>query len=494
LTYFSHAAAIPQRLEERYGVPVVNKYLPLQHHLCHGASAFYASPFKEAAVLVVDGIGEFSSAWLGYGSRDGLKPLPNVKFPDFPHSLGIWWDWVVEFLGFHPYNSAHLMALAAYGRSSPVIDRLLEVLSDSDEGFFKVDTDVFRFREAQPKNSGLASIKNSPSEDRLQAYFGVAPHRPGEVYTPEHMELAYASQKVLEHHLLRMANFLHEQTGMENLCYAGGVGLNCVANYKIANKSGFKRVFVQPAANDAGTSLGAAYLIDHEVLGHDRLPPMEHAFWGPQYGEAEILAALKSANLSFQRREDIAEVVASEIANGRVVGWFQGPMEWGPRALGSRSLLADPRRGEMRKTLNEVVKIREWFRPYCPSVLAEEARDWFVLPDSVMDMAPFMLVACPVKPERRDKIPAVIHVDGSARLHVVTRETNPLYHRVLTAFKEQTGVPLVLNTSFNESEPIVCTPADAIATCLKTRIDSLAIGPFLVRFDRSLFGEVSVNE
>jgi carbamoyltransferase len=374
------------------------------------------------------------------------------------------------------------MALAAYGRSSPVIDRLLEAVSDADEGFFRVDTDVFRFREEQPKSSGLASITNSPSEERLRSQLGVEPRRHGEAYKVEHMELAFAAQRVLEHHLLRMLHFLHEQTGLDNICYAGGVALNCVANYKIANELGFKRVFVQPAANDAGTSLGAAYLINHEVLGHDRLPPMEHAFWGPQYGEDEIKVALKSANLSFERQEDIAQVVATEVAAGRVVGWFQGPMEWGPRALGSRSLLADPRRGEIRKTLNEVVKIREWFRPYCPSVLEEDAHEWFVLPDSVMDMAPFMLVACPVKDNRREEIPAVIHVDGSARVQIVTRQTNPLYHQMLSAFKKQTGVPLVLNTSFNESEPIVCTPADAIATCLHTRIDSLAIGPFLVRF------------
>jgi carbamoyltransferase len=483
LTYFSHAAAIPKRLEERYGVSVVDKYLPLQHHLCHGASAFYASPFEEAAVLVVDGIGEFSSLWLGYGNRDGLKPLLNVKFPDFPNSLGIWWDWVVEFLGWHPYASAHLMALAPYGKPSSLIDKLLSAVSDADpeEGFFKVNTDVFPFRAELPKNSGLASITNSPSEEGMQNHLGIKPrHEPG--YLPEHMDLAFAAQRVLEHHLLRMVRHLREQTGMENLCYAGGVGLNCVANFEIATQAGFKRVYVQPAANDAGTSLGAAYLIDHEVLGHDRLPPMEHAFWGPQYGEDEIKVALKSANLSFERKEDIAQVVATEVAAGRVVGWFQGPMEWGPRALGSRSLLADPRRGEMRKRLNEVVKIREWFRPYCPSVLEEDARDWFVVPDSVMDMTPFMLVACPVKDNRREKIPAVIHVDGSARVQIVKRETNPLYHQLLTAFKKQTRVPLVLNTSFNESEPIVCTPADAITTCLHTRIDSLAIGPFLVRF------------
>jgi carbamoyltransferase len=484
LTYFSHAAAIPKRLEERYGVSVVDKYLPLQHHLCHGASAFYASPFEEAAVLVVDGIGEFSSVWLGYGSRDGLKPLPNVKFPDFPNSLGMWWDWVVEFLGWHPYNSAHLMALAPYGKPSSLIDKLLAAVSDADpaEGFFKVNTDVFPFRAELPKNSGFASITNSPSEERMQNHLGIKPRRYGDGYLPEHMDLAFAAQRVLEHHLLRMARFLHDQTGSDNLCYAGGVGLNCVANFEIATKAEFKRVYVQPAANDAGTSLGAAYVLNHEVLGLDRLPPMEHAFWGPQYGEDEIKVALKSANLSFERQEDIAQVVATEVAAGRVVGWFQGPMEWGPRALGSRSLLADPRSIIMPSHLNSVVKAREWFRPYCPSVLEEDARDWFMLPDSVMDMAPFMLVACPVKDNRREEIPAVIHRDGSARVQIVTRQTNPLYHQMLSAFKKQTGVPLVLNTSFNESEPIVCTPADAIATCQKTRINSLAIGPFLVKF------------
>ena len=484
LTFYSHAAAIPKRLEERYGVSVVHKYISLQHHLCHGASAFYASPFEEAAVLVVDGIGEFSSLWLGYGNQDGLKPLPNVKFPDFPNSLGIWWDWMVEFEGWHSYNSAHLMALAAHGKPSPLIDKLLEAVSDADpaEGFFTVNTDVFPFRAELPKNSGLASITSSPSEERLSDYLGIKPRRPGNGYMLEHMDLAFAAQKVLEHHLLRMVHHLREQTGMENLCYAGGVGLNCVANFEIATQTGFKRVYVQPAANDAGTSLGAAYVLNHEVLGHDRLPAMEHAYWGPEFCDAEILAALQAAGLNYAVHDDIAHVVASEVAAGRVVGWFQGPMEWGPRALGSRSLLADPRRGEMRKTLNEVVKPREWFRPYCPSVLEEDARDWFVMPDSVMDMAPFMLVACPVKEERRETIPAVIHVDYSARVQTVNHQKNPLYHRLLTEFKELTGVPLVLNTSFNESEPIVCTPADAIATCQKTRINSLAIGPFLVKF------------
>lgn len=454
----------------------------LGHHLCHAASAFLVSPFEEAAVLVIDGIGEGASTWLGHGKADELRALETAEYP---HSIGFVWERMSEFLGFDVYSGpGKLMGYACItdprgelsGRD--YLSAMREVFREEPNGTFFVDNDAFRFR----------------TEDfsGLERRFG--PRRPQAVDRYEDASIAAALQTVTSDVMVHLANRLYDRinegraTPVTDLCMAGGVALNCVANYEIALRSRFRRIWIQPAANDAGTAIGAAALLHHRLGGRGRLR-MDHAYWGPGFSEDECRAALEEKKLDFIRPDDLPAQVAASIERGEVVAWFQGRQEVGPRALGNRTILADPSRFDTRTRLNLRVKYRESFRPFAPSVLPRALDRFFETPSDMVS-ARYMLFALPLK-DRRDVqvIPAVIQENGSdgratARIHLVDAEHNPLYAQLIGEFERLTGLGLVLNTSFNISEPIVTTPREAVATFLRSSMDALAIGPYLVRQPR----------
>ncbi len=464
--FFAAFDRIPRRLAER-GFRCAPTWI--EHHVAHAASAFFVSPFDEAAILVVDGRGEGDSAWLGHGRGRHLRPVDAVPLPA---SIGFLWELFAVFLGFGIYEAAKVMGLAAYGHPARFAAALERIAPPLPDGTFAIDDAITRFRSMRyyPPGADLTA---------LSALVGVPPRDPDDSIGVAHRGLAAALQHHTDTLLGGLARRLHAATGARALCVAGGVGLNCVSNRKLLVDGPFDRLFVQPAAHDAGTALGAAYHIWHTALGRTERHPMTHAYLGPAYDDAEIEQRLKARGVPYRRSDDIAADVARLIAGGAVVGVFQGRMELGPRALGNRSLLADPRDPGVRDMLNRKVKHREYFRPFAPSVLEEEAGRWFAIerPTSATE---YMLTTWPVRPEVRDRIPAVVHIDGSARVQVVRRAANPRFHAILTAFHRLTGVPVLLNTSFNDSEPIVCSPDDALNTFGKTRIDRLAMGGFIV--------------
>ncbi|MBI5367317.1 MAG: carbamoyltransferase [Planctomycetes bacterium] len=439
------------------------------HHLSHAASTFYVSGFDEAAVLTADGVGEWTTTAWGIGRGTELTLSQELRFP---HSVGLLFSALTSYLGFQ-VNDAEwkVMGLAPYGRPL-YVDRLWQVVDLKPDGSLRLDMKYFDF---------LRSSRRTVNA-RWEALLG-RPTRPPEGEIEEfHRDVARSGQAVVEEILVRMARHVQRATGLRNLCLAGGVALNCVANWRIRQECGFDNVFIQPAAGDSGGALGAALYLYHAVLRQPRRQVMDHALFGPAFSHAEIVATLHAHGAAYATADDDEDLVrrtARYIAEGKVVGWFQGRMEFGPRALGSRSLLADPRSAAMKDTINAKVKYREAFRPFAPAVLKEHAHEWFDMPAG-MD-APFMLLVPQVRPERRSQIPAVTHADGSARVQTVTAQTNPLFHGVLREFGRLTGVPVVLNTSFNvRGEPIVCTPQDAWKTFVHTGIDVLIMGRCIV--------------
>lgn len=441
----------------------------VEHHLAHAASAYFLSPFADAAVLAIDGLGEADTALLCHGQGNRLHRLRAVPYPD---SLGFLWEVCSLFLGFDVYDAAKVMGLAAYGnpqRFAAQFRQLVELLAD---GTFKVHADLLRFNELRyyPPTAYLSG---------LEALFGLKPRLPESELGPSYQDIAAALQHTTNRVLLHMAEKLHAKTGSENLCIAGGVALNCVANSVAFEKGPFRHLYVQPASHDAGTAIGAAYFIWHQILGRPERDVMQHAYWGPAFSNEQIEERLRAHGLRYRRSDHLELEVAKLISEGNIVGFFQGRMELGPRALGNRSLLADPRNSNMREILNHKVKHREYFRPLAPSVLAEAASEWFAIGKETLTND-FMLMTYPARAHLRDRIPAVLHVDGSSRIQTVRSATNPRYHRLISEFLALTGVPIVLNTSFNDSEPIVCSPDDAIHTFQKTQIDYLAIGDFIV--------------
>ena len=465
---FCEALGLPRR-------EVRASFHHVEHHRAHMASAFFVSPFEKAAVLSVDGMGDFVSTMWGTGNGNQITVADSVYFP---HSLGFLYTAVSQWLGFTGFgDEGKVMGLASYG--TPNVDGLADLVRIQADGSFELNMDYFRHeREGVEMTWGegtptLGPIYSQKFVDR----FGPVRTR----YTPVeriHEDMAATLQAVVEKALEAVLHRLHRETGLSDLCLAGGVALNGVFNGKIRKRTPFKQLYVQPAANDAGTALGAAAYVWHQVLGKPRGYVMRDAYAGPSYSSAEIEQALQKAGVAYNTFDDdaIATNAARLIANGNVVGWFQHRMEWGPRALGARSILADPRRHEMKDILNARIKQREPFRPFAPSML-EKAVDEYLegaQPD------PFMVTVYPVRPHKKAEIPAVTHVDGTARLQSVTAEHASHYARVIGAFEKETGVPVVLNTSFNENEPIVCAPADAIDCFMRTRMDALAIGNFLV--------------
>ena len=443
----------------------------VEHHLAHLASAFFPSGFEDAAVLSVDAFGDGVSTMLAEGRGSSLEVLDRVAFP---HSLGVFYTAVTQWLGFPGYgDEGKVMGLAPYGtpRFTEELHRLVKPAGE----LFELELAYFRHHE---DGIEMTWAEGRPTvgrlfSPRLEELLGPA-REPDAELTAHHEDVAASLQAVLEEHYLRLAAALWERTKLPRLCLAGGVALNAVANGRILRETPFEQVFVQPAASDSGTAVGAAFHVLNE-----RGFAMEHAYWGPGYSDDECAAALSAAGIVGERldEEELCAVVAERIADGDVVGWFQGRMEFGPRALGNRSILADPRRHEIKDVLNARVKHREAFRPFAPSVLAETAADWF----EQEHPSPFMVLVYRTRAEKRELIPGVNHVDDTGRLQTVTRTANPRYHRLIQEFEWRTGVPMVLNTSFDENEPIVMRPADAVETFRRTRIDLLVLGSYVVR-------------
>lgn len=440
----------PHHLQARFIGSTTNdwQWHYVDHHVAHAASAFYPSPFRKAAIMTLDGRGERATTTYGYGRETEMVRIGQV---DLPHSLGLLYEEVTAHLGFLRSSDEYkVMALASYGKPAYIND-------------FR---DIVRL-----KDNGIYEINNLNLEER----FGPARLR-NTPFTDHHFNVAHSLQKVLEESTIELANWLQQETGEENLCMAGGVALNCVMNSRIKEKSNFRNVWVQPAAGDSGTSLGAAIWVDREIRNDKRSFEMTHAYWGPDYGDQEIEEFLKKSKIRYRVMTDASREAADLLANNKIIGWFQGPMEFGPRALGSRSILASPIDSSMQARLNEI-KDREDFRPVAPVVIEEDAGDWF----DKADYSPFMLFVYDIKPDKVDTIPAVRHVDGTARIQTINNEQHPLYYNLLKAFKEKTGVPVLINTSFNTlGKPIVCTPRDAIECFWSQPFDALVIGKFLI--------------
>jgi carbamoyltransferase len=437
----------------------------LDHHLCHAASAFLVSPFERAAVLVVDGASESDTTMMASGTGRQLKVLQRTPLP---HSLGQFYAAITSFLGFKPDHDEYIvMGLAAYGEPSYAGELRRHVLRLAPAGRFELNTRLLDFH--------LARV-GFFTRDFVEL-FGPRRH-PEEDLTQRHRDVAASAQLILEETLLHLGRHLRTLTDADSLCLAGGVAYNCVANARLRDELGFRQLFVQPAAGDAGAALGAALLWDSRRGEMSERRVMQQAYWGPEFSEVDCRRAVDDAGLTAVRLEEAAlcDRMAGELAAGRLVFWFQGRMEWGPRALGNRSLLADPRREDMRAIINAKVKLREPFRPFAPSVLEERAPEFFDLKGA----SPFMLSTVSVLPSAKGLLPAVMHVDGSARVQTVARTVNSRFHHLLSAFGKKTGVPVLLNTSFNVQEPIVCSPVDAVRCFLRTQVEWLVLGNLLI--------------
>jgi carbamoyltransferase len=469
----------------------------VEHHLAHLGSAFLVSPFAEAVTVSVDGFGDFASAAWGVGRGDVIEVEDKVYFP---HSLGIFYQALTQFIGFPNYGDEYkVMGLAPYGEPR-FMAQMRQIVLLQEDGSFRLNLDYFRhhrekveyeWEDGEPRVGALYS-------ERLGELLG-APRRADEPLAQHHKDIARSVQAMYEEAFFHLLRRLHQRHGLERLALAGGCAMNSVANGKIYANTRFRQVYIQSAAGDAGGAIGAAFVVS-AGLGGKAAPVsgprgggparqgyvMDHAYQGPHFGRAAMAALLeaRAAELPPEQfevseigdEEALCERGARAISEGQVVGWFQGRMEWGPRALGNRSILGDPRRADMKDILNLKIKRRESFRPFAPSILREAVDDWFENDDDV----PFMMQVFQIRAARRGAIPAVTHVDGSGRLQTVSRQTNPRYHRLISAFARLTGVPLVLNTSFNENEPVVCRPEEALDCFLRTRMDLLVLGDFVI--------------
>jgi len=437
----------------------------IEHHLAHAASSYLVSPFNESAILTVDGVGEWDTTTLGYGRGGDIRLLKSIQFP---HSIGLLYSTFTAHLGFTVNNSEYkVMGLAPYGR--PIYyDRFMKFIDVKDDGSYHLDMSWFDYH-----------YKNTMPGKKIIDEFGPV-RKPAEELTQHHKDIAASLQKVTEDMLMGLLKHLHDLTHIDNLCLAGGVALNSVANGKIIRQTPFRNVYIQPQAGDGGTCIGAAAFTYSSILGKGRTDVMETAYLGPLYSDEEIREFLDVNGVkysTFRDSREMVETAAKMIYEDSVVGWFQGRMEWGPRALGARSILSNPCNPNMQDILNLKVKHREKFRPFAPVVCVEDALDWFECDNPVPIPTDFMLMVYPIKPEKRKLIPAVTHVDGSGRLQTIRREHNPDYWAVIKEFGRLSGVPILINTSFNiRGEPIVCTPYDAYKCMMGTGIDCLIIG------------------
>ena len=465
--WLGHRLRIGREIQDK--LKTEKDILYCQHHLSHAASAFLVSPFDEAAIITADGVGEWTTTAWGVGRGGAIEMRQELRFP---HSVGLLFSAITSYLGFQ-VNDAEwkVMGLAPYGQPT-YLEKLREIVDLKDDGSIRLNLRYF----AHPY-SATRSI--NANWERL---FGEPQRRPESPLTDFHRDFACSGQRLVEEIMVTMAAHVHRETKLDNLCLAGGVALNSVANWRILRESGFHDLFIQPAAGDSGGALGAAFYVCNTVLKQPRTFRMEHALWGPQFGNDDIAAALDRAEAVYEHVSDeneLLERTAEMIAAGNVVGWFHGRMEFGPRALGARSLLADPRDAKMKDIINAKVKFREAFRPFAPAVLKEHVHEYFDVAPG-MDL-PFMLLVPQVRSEKRSQIPAVTHQDGTGRVQTVTEELNGRYYRLIRNFHRLTAVPVIINTSFNvRGEPIVCTPQDAYRTFVNTGIDALVIGDFIV--------------
>ena len=480
----SFSKAIPTWLREKNNIPATIRrnlgkdydgpVLFTEHHESHAASAFFPSPFKEAAIVTADGVGEWATTTIGVGEQNRIQLLHEIRFP---HSLGMLYSAFTYYTGFKVNSGEYkVMGLAPYGEPryvNLIYDHLLDLAED---GSFWLNPAYFNYC------SGLTM-----TSERFHELFGGPPRQPETPLTQKDMDLARSIQVVTEEAMLRMARRAHAETGKTNLCLAGGVALNCVANGRILREGPFKELWIQPAAGDAGGALGAVLTVWYQMMDQPRdnggRDTMRGSLLGPEYTDAEISSYLESVAGVSERLPDLAlaQKVAGLLADGKVIGWLRGRMEFGPRALGARSIIGDARDPKMQTQMNLKIKFRESFRPFAPSVLREDVGIYF---EQTVNR-PFMMHVVRIRPEWRPRLPAVTHVDGTGRLQTVDAEGNPLYHRLIMAFKKRTGIGMVLNTSFNENEPIVHTPEQAIDCFERTRMDALGIGSFWVEKDNA---------
>ncbi len=494
ITWMLDKLWVGSTLESELGIPS-SKVLYSEHHLSHAASAFLCSPFDEAAILTVDGVGEWVTATYGVGRGNDIRLIKQV---DFPHSIGLLYSAFTAFLGFEVNEGEYkVMGMAPYGQPR-YVDKVWKVVRQNDDGSFSLDMDYFCFHHSTDRtfNGRFEGLFGEPRPVKLNffteatgfpKYFGDPPSNYAELcrINQHYADIAASIQKVTEELLLGMAKNVYKQTGLKRLCIAGGVGLNSVANSRILRESGFEELYVQPAAGDGGGALGAALWAYNTLLGKPRTFRMDHAYWGRAYSPAEIQAFLEQNHIAYRLIENedrLLDAVVERLMRGKVMGWFQGRFEWGPRALGNRSILADARNPEMKDIVNAKIKFREPYRPFAPSVLAECAETYFELPRAAQHYpARYMLYVVPVKQSAKGTLPAITHVDGTGRLQTVFRDQSPRYYGLIERFGQATGVPVVLNTSFNlRGEPIVNTPANAFSTFSKSEMDCLVLDHFLV--------------
>ena len=471
------------------------KVLFCEHHLSHAASAYLCSPFDEAAILAVDGVGEWVTATYGVGRGSDIRLLKQIEFP---HSIGLLYSAFTAFLGFEVNEGEYkVMGMAPYGVPR-YVDKVWKLVQQNTDGSFSLDMDYFCFHYStdQTYNQKFVKLFGEPRPSNLQfftaetgfsKYFGVPPGNYSELckLNQHYADVAASIQQVTEELLLGMANNLYRETGIKRLCIAGGVGLNSVANTRILKETPFEHLFVQPAAGDGGGALGAALWAYNCLFGKPRNFTMQHAYWGRNNSDAEISDFLRQNGIPFrcfENDDELFDCVVERLIQGKVIGWSQGRFEWGPRALGNRSILADPRNPDMKDIVNAKIKFREPYRPFAPSVLSECAEKYFDLPQAKCHHpARYMLFVVPVRESQRSTLPAITHVDGTARLQTVFRDQSPRYYRLIEHFGQATGVPVVLNTSFNlKGEPIVNTTANAFDTFSKSEMDSLVLENFLV--------------
>ncbi|MGR9072532.1 MAG: carbamoyltransferase family protein [Gammaproteobacteria bacterium] len=478
------------------GLTVKGGVQAVEHHLAHMHSAFYVSPFAEAVTVSVDGFGDFASGAWGVGRGTAIDVTGRVHFP---HSLGIFYQAMTQYLGFPHYGDEYkVMGLAPYG-SPKFMEEMRQIVMLEDDGGYRLNLDLFRHHKARVAfewEDGFPVFGRLFS-DKMEDLLGPA-CRGEEAISRRHQDIARSVQAMYEDAFFHLLNRLHEKHGLESLALAGGCAMNSVANGKVARNTPFKHVYIQSAAGDAGGAIGAAFAVWNRLIDKAAPPQtsplegekgenrfvMEHSYWGPSFSNQQIAGVLTEKQSELERQgckfekieveNELCKRTAEAVAEGKVIGWFQGRMEWGPRALGNRSIVCDPRRADMKDILNLKIKRREAFRPFAPSVLRESVSDWFEQDDDV----PFMMKVFQIRKEKRPQIPAVTHVDGSGRLQTVYRETNPRYYALIEAFAALTGVPMVLNTSFNENEPVVCKPQEALDCFLRTRMDVLVMGDF----------------
>ncbi|MFH1606052.1 MAG: carbamoyltransferase [Nanoarchaeota archaeon] len=471
-SWFVFATALPSWFLEKLRIPSILKkkfkydgeVVFVEHHLAHAASAFLPSPFNEAAILTIDGVGEWATATYGVGKENNIQLSKQISFP---HSLGLLYSAITAHIGFKVNNDEYkIMGLAPYGKPT-MIEKLKKVISVKEDGSFELDLSYFTFH-----------YKNKMLSKKFSKEFGPARKKKTPIAKRD-KDLAASLQKLTEEILLKMTKHIHKETKKENLCIAGGVALNSVANGLIERESGFKKIFIQPSAGDSGGAMGVALYIYNTLLDKKRKYVLRNPFLGPGYSKEEIKEFLTKNNIEFKeyKAQELLKKTAKLIYQNKIVGWFQGRMEWGPRALGARSILANACNPKMKDILNKKVKHREEFRPFAPVCPIEDASEYF----EIMDETPFMLKVCYVKKDKQKLIPAVTHIDETARLQTIRREVNSKYYDLLKEFKKLSGVPVIVNTSFNiMGEPIVLTPKDAYKCFKGTRIDCLVMNNFLI--------------